>query len=584
MASSGSFETSGYSFNTGDRTLTFKWSIKSQDIENNTTTISWELVGSGSYPYNPKCGGFKVVIDGTTVYEVDTNTRREVRIDDVVASGTRTLTHNDDGTRSFSASAEAGIYTYARNVSGSGTWSLDIIAKAAKLVSVPSSFTDEDNPTITYNNAGGNAVTSLQACISLDGSTANISYRDITKTGTSYTFSLTTAERNTLRNATLSGSDSRSVYFILKTVVGSKTYYDTSAAKTLTIINANPTLSPTAVETNSTYIALTGSSGRIIRGHNSVSVAANATAKKGASISSYVISNGDKKITSASGTMTNVESSTFKFKVTDNRNLSTTAEVSLLVVDYADLTCMVKPTVEVVGEDMAKLTFEIYGTFFNGSFGSKTNSLTVKYRFKQMGNPYSDWNTLSGVNIANGRYSVTAQIGGLSYLDSYAIQAIAYDSLFTSGVMSEEKIVKAEPVFDWSGQDFNFNVPVSINGVELDYIVDAGTSGDWTYRKWNSGKAECWATISFSTAINTAWGSFYISSSSSRQSYPLTFTSRPVEQTTLQANTYQGILFPDKDGYGVNSSTQSARYAICRPSSVSSSTFYISYYVVGKWK
>ena len=26
-----------------------------------------------------------------------------------------------------------------------------------------------------------------------------------------------------------------------------------------------------------------------------------------------------------------------------------------------------------------------------------------------------------------------------------------------------------------------------------DYIVETGTSGIWTYRKWNSGIAECWA-------------------------------------------------------------------------------------------
>lgn len=29
----------------------------------------------------------------------------------------------------------------------------------------------------------------------------------------------------------------------------------------------------------------------------------------------------------------------------------------------------------------------------------------------------------------------------------------------------------------------------------VDYIVEQGTSGDWTYRKWKSGVAECWAHI-----------------------------------------------------------------------------------------
>ena len=29
-------------------------------------------------------------------------------------------------------------------------------------------------------------------------------------------------------------------------------------------------------------------------------------------------------------------------------------------------------------------------------------------------------------------------------------------------------------------------------GLIADYVVEQGTSGTWTYRKWNSGIAECW--------------------------------------------------------------------------------------------
>ena len=31
-----------------------------------------------------------------------------------------------------------------------------------------------------------------------------------------------------------------------------------------------------------------------------------------------------------------------------------------------------------------------------------------------------------------------------------------------------------------------------------DYVVEQGTSGIWTYRKWNSGVAECWGKTSVS--------------------------------------------------------------------------------------
>lgn len=31
----------------------------------------------------------------------------------------------------------------------------------------------------------------------------------------------------------------------------------------------------------------------------------------------------------------------------------------------------------------------------------------------------------------------------------------------------------------------------------VDYVIDEGTSGNWTYRKWASGVAECWARFGF---------------------------------------------------------------------------------------
>ena len=33
-------------------------------------------------------------------------------------------------------------------------------------------------------------------------------------------------------------------------------------------------------------------------------------------------------------------------------------------------------------------------------------------------------------------------------------------------------------------------------GLIADYVVEEGTSGEWTYRKWASGIAECWVDTS----------------------------------------------------------------------------------------
>ena len=41
-----------------------------------------------------------------------------------------------------------------------------------------------------------------------------------------------------------------------------------------------------------------------------------------------------------------------------------------------------------------------------------------------------------------------------------------------------------------------------------DYIVEQGTDGIWTYRKWNSGIAECWG-YKLTSGTFSAWGSGY---------------------------------------------------------------------------
>lgn len=124
MALSGSFNTTAYS----GRYLTFSWTA-TQNVAANTSTISWRLVGAGTGSGYYVSGNFKVVIAGETVYQ--SATRIELRVGTVVATGTKTLTHNSDGTKTFSASAEAGIYTVAVNCRGSGNFTLNTIPRAS---------------------------------------------------------------------------------------------------------------------------------------------------------------------------------------------------------------------------------------------------------------------------------------------------------------------------------------------------------------------------------------------------------------------------------------------------------------------
>lgn len=114
-ASSGAFETSVYNAAGSlypDR-IRVEWS-SSQSVANNTSTIYWTVMsagGTGSSSRYVMTGPVTVSIAGVTVYS--RADRFEMHVGEVLGSGSFTLTHNSDGTQSFSAWAEAAIYTYA---------------------------------------------------------------------------------------------------------------------------------------------------------------------------------------------------------------------------------------------------------------------------------------------------------------------------------------------------------------------------------------------------------------------------------------------------------------------------------------
>lgn len=143
MAKSGSFNTSAYD----EYYLKFSWEQVSQSIPNNTTTISWKLtcVGkSDSFYYQAR--NIKLIIDGQTVYTFGGGYNNYIKLYDgaVVASGTSVFTHDDEGKRKFTASAEAGIYVWAVNCTGSDSFDLETILRASQpsLITWPETTND----------------------------------------------------------------------------------------------------------------------------------------------------------------------------------------------------------------------------------------------------------------------------------------------------------------------------------------------------------------------------------------------------------------------------------------------------------
>lgn len=407
MASNGSFLTNGwYSDSKKDYVyLEFAWEVSSTSIAQNSTTIYWELRGKRTASGFINAGGFKVVIDGATVYEKSTDYRIELYNGTVVASGTYTLYHDGTGKRSFGVSAQGALYYYAVNCTGSGAWELPSIPRQATLTSA-TDFTDEQNPTITYSNPAGSAVTALDACISLDGARDDIVYRPVPTGGGSYTFALTEAERNVLRSATAS-SNSRTVHFYLRTNIGG-TVFHSSVAKTLSIVNASPTLPSGSVsyeDVNSSVVAITGNNQHIVQNASSLrAVFGSATGNKGAWITGYTISvNGAVVTTQGSGyvdfgAVNSSQNVTLSVTARDSRGNTTTANktVTMLAWSLPVFTASIERLNNY--EDETYLTVDASVSSVNGK-----NTMAISYKYKLSGGSYG-----SAVQINNRtRYTIS---------------------------------------------------------------------------------------------------------------------------------------------------------------------------------
>lgn len=119
-----------------------------------------------------------------------------------------------------------------------------------------------------------------------------------------------------------------------------------------------------------------------------------------------------------------------------------------------------------------------------------------------------------------------------------------------------------------------------------DYIVAQGKTTNWYYRKWNSGVAECWRTLSISGySCNTAVGNWYRTAILTSVPYPFTFTETPNLQMFFETDTGSGgIVWPAGTDADDDPKTRPHKFYIIRMTSLNSISGKIHFQVSGKWK
>lgn len=254
------------------------------------------------------------------------------------------------------------------------------------------------------------------------------------------------------------------------TLIGSKT---TTFKISVYSEKNKPTITATVVDENATTVNLTGSNAKLVKYYSNAKVTMTATAKNGATIKSKKITCGDGKSLTDSGTINKVESGKFTISATDSRNISNTITKTLTMVEYIKLSLNAnfyrsQPTNN-------EIVLEYNGNSFNKTFGSVTNTLSLKYRYKK--HSTSTWSsyvnltpTKSGNTYNNGTLAVSLGTN-FDYREEYDFQIVAADKLMT--ITKSQTVAIGIPVCDWGKEDFQFNVPVFLkNGNEiLEYEV-----------------------------------------------------------------------------------------------------------------
>ena len=574
--------------------LKLEWSTGAEDAVNNTTIVNWKAtfygVSGGFYTWS-KEQPWKLGVGDNASYATGTaNLQLAANGSKTLASGSFVIDHDvsdgDSDNSSYKTSIKFSQFIGDSIQDYKHVYMNIVIPSINRKASVSTApnFTDEENPTITYSNPAGNSVTELQACIANSkGNAIYVPYRDISKTGTSYTFNLTIDERNALRSAA-SGSSLALRFYVKSTINGSTSY--SFLDRTMELEDIIPDLAPTAQDTDTTVVALTGDSSKIILGYSDIYYNIGVTAPAGTSIITQSIKCGAQSSTTNNGTFTNAQTNVLEFSATDSRGNVASERIEMDVIPYIKVSCNQTARLNLDGT----VALVVKGNYFSDGFGAQDNELKIEHRSRETGGEWSDWGDISVLlaDASGGTYTLTGTISGYDPSGTYEFQARASDKL--SSAESSIDSITLKPIFDWGKYDFNFNVPLTIEDNPLnDFVIETGTeamgtNGIWYWRKWKNGRAECYGCRNYGNmAVTTTWGNLYRSEAFSQTLPSGLFVDTP-EVIDIR---FRGA---DKGGWIANhedtaaSDYETGGFILVRPASATLTQAMISFNVIGRWK
>lgn len=442
-----------------------------QSIANNKTTITSakgyvKRNNSTYYPYNTTSSAVFTVknTDGSQLYSTTKNPKYDLDSNGYKSvlniSPNAEISHSADGKKTI-------VITFSFDGKLSSYYPNGSISKTIKLPTIPrtSSVTCADGnigsaTTININRASSTFTHTLT--YSFQGLTGTIA----TKTAnTSIGWTIPTSFYAKIPNANSGKGTITCSTYSGNTLIGTST-----CTFNAFVVNSNPTISGTVEDTNTSAIQATGNKNKLIRYISNAKVVITATAKNSATISSVKVVNGSQTKTTTTSTINAVDSGTFNLSCIDSRGLSASATVTKTLVEY------IKPVITGVILNRPSTTSNtinasVQGLCFNGSFGAKTNSFELKWRYKKSTDTsWGNYTTVTATRTGN-NFTFSGELGtDFSYTEAFNFEFVLSD-YFMSNTYSAT-VTRGLPIIDIGKDDINVNGALNENGKRV--ITTAG--------------------------------------------------------------------------------------------------------------
>lgn len=315
--------------------------------------------------------------------------------------------------------------------------------------------------------------------------------------------------------------------------------------------------------------------GAYVQGFSKLKITATPTLAYGAPIKTYAITaDGNSYYTTpvTTGALKGKGSVTVTARVTDTRDHpSDTVSQSIVVLEYS------KPVVNVSAYRCnSSGAADAEGAYMKIAVSSTISSLNNKnsatYKVVHSGGTVTGSGTTYTSGVLSCDVSLTHSIevtvtDKLSSTTKAAVVPIAFTLIdyYESGkgisfgkVATRDGFDCAMPAYFTGATELPTGVTVGGKTV-ADIVVERGTSGIWTYRKWASGIAECWGTSDTVTMDSwKEWGGMYTAANViPAYNYPFQFASAPMLQITYRAIKNGGLIYVEATGTNAHTPTVS---------------------------